>query len=45
MSVYLEAYSVDPDQIDPIEAVWSGSTLYMEGSSNISADDKDILFL
>ena len=30
---------MDPDQTDPIGAVWSGSTLFVYEASNILVDD------
>ena len=36
-----EANSVDLDQTAPSRAVGSGSTLFVEETSNSSADDKD----
>ena len=34
-----------PDQTAPIGAVWSGSTLFVCGASNILVDDKNIHFV
>ena len=36
----IKANSVDPDQTAPLEAVWSGSTVFTKITFKIKADDK-----
>ena len=36
---------VDPDQTAPTGAVWSGSTQFVYGASNILGDDKNTYFV
>ena len=45
INLSIETNIVDPDQTDPVGAVWSWSSLFVYDASNILVDNKNMHFL